>query len=70
VEIIVTDWICQNFLLSCQRVLNVISDFPTLFMFAPNLELLIVSIKTELLAKSTELYIRSTSHSLFTLHSS
>ena len=70
VETIVTDWICQNFLCSCQRVFTEISEFPMLFIIVRNLKLLIVSIKPDLLEKSTALYIRNTSHSLFTPHSS
>jgi hypothetical protein len=68
-ETIVTDWICQNFFCSCQREFTEISEFPMLFIIVRNLELLIVSIKPELLERSTGLYIRSTSHSLFTPHS-
>jgi len=49
VETIVTDWICQTFLLSCQRVFTVISKFPIFFILVPNLELLSVSINSELL---------------------
>ena len=70
VETIVTDGICQNFLPSCQRIFTAISEFSMLFILVPNLELLIVSIKPELLEKSTGLYRRSTSHGLFHPHSS
>ena len=48
-ETIVTEWICQNFLLSCQSVFTVISEFLMFFILVPNLELLRVSINPELL---------------------
>jgi len=59
----------KTFFCSCQRVFTEISEFSMLFIIVRNLELLIVPIKPELLGKSTALYIRSTSHSLFTPHS-
>lgn len=70
VETTATDWICQNFLLSCQRVFTAISEFPMLFILVSNLELIIVSIKPELLERSTGLYIRNTCHRPFNPHSS